>query len=163
MKAILFAMWLAASASQAPADFSGQWVADPPAEKAPGDMGSGWGATVTIAQDARQLVVEQPLFSRYDLQPPVKTIYALDGSESRNTVMTGHAAQLRISKARWDGSVLHVVTLYPGVDPATGKSFTTEVTQRLSIESPGVLVIASTRAGALGGSATTARTIYRKK
>ena len=54
-------------------DFSGQWTADPPAEKAPGDMGSGWGSPLTITQDARQLIVEQALFSRYDLQPPVKS------------------------------------------------------------------------------------------
>ena len=161
MIALLLATALVAA--QAPANFSGEWVADPPAEKAPGDMGSGWGATFTIAQDARQLVVEQPLFSRYDLQPPVKTVYALDGSESRNDVMTGHATQLRISRARWEGSGLQIVTMYPATDPKTGKPFTTEVTQRLILESPGVMVIESTRAGVLGGKPTTAKTIYRKK
>lgn len=50
---------------QGPVDFSGQWVADPPAAKAPGDMGSGWGSTLTIAQDGKQLIVEQALSSRY--------------------------------------------------------------------------------------------------
>ena len=150
-------------AAQAPANFSGQWVADPPAEKAPGDMGSGWGSPLSIAQDGKQLVVEQPLFSRYDLQPPVKTVYALDGSESRNAVMTGHAAQMRVSRAKWDGAVLQITTTYPAVDPQTGKAFTTEVTQRLMMESPGVLVIEATRAGALGGQPTRARAVYRKK
>ena len=63
-------------------------------------MGSGWGPALTITQDGKQLIVEQPLFSRYDLQPPVKTVYALDGTESRNTVMTGHATQTRVSRAQ---------------------------------------------------------------
>ena len=118
-------------------DFSGQWTADPPAEKAPGDMGSGWGSALTITQDGKQLIVEQPLFSRYDLQPPVKTVYALDGTESRNTVMTGHATQTRVSRARWDAAAVVIDTTYPAIDPATGKSITTSVTQRLTLESPG--------------------------
>ena len=117
-------------------------------------MGSGWGPPLTITQDGKQLVVEQALFSRYDLQPPVKTVYALDGSESRNAVMTGHATQMRVSRARWDGAALVITTTYPAIDPATGKPFTTEVTQRLTLESPGVLVIEATRAGALGGKPT---------
>ena len=37
----------------------------------PGDMGSGWGSTITIAQDATRLSVEYAIFSRYDLQPPL--------------------------------------------------------------------------------------------
>jgi hypothetical protein len=161
MKALLLALILAAS--QAPADFSGVWVADPPAEKAPGDMGSGWGATFTIAQDGKQLIVEQPLFSRYDLQPPVKTVYALDGSESRNAVMIGHSTQTRVSRAKWDGAALVIATIYPGMDPKTGKAFTTDVTQRLLLESPGVLVVESTRAGALGGAPVRTRSVYRKR
>ena len=144
-------------------DFSGQWVADPPAAAAAGDMGSGWGSPLSITQDARQLVVEQALFSRYDLQPPVKTAYALDGSESRNTVMTGHASQTRVSRAKWDGAALVIETTYPAIDPATGKSITTNVTQRLTLESPGVMVIDATRSGAFGGGPTHARTAYRKQ
>jgi hypothetical protein len=161
----MIALLLAAAllTAQAPADFSGQWVADPPAEKAPGDMGSGWGSPLSIAQDAKQLVAEQALFSRYDLQPPVKTVYALDGSESRNTVMTGHATQVRTSRAKWDGAALLITTSYPGLDPQSGKSFSTEVVYRLTLESPGVLVIEAARAGALGGKPTNTRTLYRKR
>lgn len=160
MLGVILALTLSGTAA---VDFSGQWTADAPAPKTPGDMGSGWGPQFTITQDARQLVVEEPLFSRYDLQPPVRTVYALDGSESRNAVMTGHATQLRVSRAKWEGDVLVIATSYPAVDPGTGKTFTAEVTQRLALESPGVLVIEATRAGALGGKPTTSRTIYRKK
>ncbi len=126
-------------------------------------MGSGWGPALTITQDGKQLIVEQPLFSRYDLQPPVKTVYALDGTESRNTVMTGHATQTRVSRARWDAAAVVIDTTYPAIDPATGKPITTSVTQRLTIESPGVMVIEATRAGAFGGVSTRTRTVYRKK
>ena len=36
------------------------------------DMGSGWGSTLAITQDARQLIVEPAIFSRYDGQPAVR-------------------------------------------------------------------------------------------
>ena len=160
-------------AFQAP-DFSGQWTADPaapaaaalatgtPAPPPRGDMGSGWGSPLTITQDARQLVVEQTLFSRYDLQPPLRFVYALDGSETRNTVMTGHTTQERRSRTEWAGQALRITTIYPALDPASVQTFTTEVTHTLSLESAATLVIEVTRSGALGGLATTTRTIYRK-
>ncbi len=151
---------LAFNANVAP-DFSGQWAAAPPAAKAAGDMGSGWGSPITITQDGQQLVVEQPLFSRYDLQPPVRTVYALDGSESRNTVMTGHASQTRVSRAKWDGEALVITTSYPAVDPGTNKAFTTDVSQRLSLDASG-LAIEVTRSGALGGKPTVTKTHYRR-
>lgn len=154
-------------------DFSGQWIAEPPPAAAPstpgkpgppprGDMGGGWGSPLTITQDASTLTVEHRFFSNYDLQPPLRYVYALDGSESRNTTMAGHVSQTRMSRATWDGPVLVVVTQYPGVDPSSGKPFTTAVTTRVSLSSPTELVIESTRAGALGGKSTSARTVYRK-
>jgi hypothetical protein len=156
-------------------DFSGKWTAEtapvasaspaPGAAPAPlprGDMGSGWGSPIAITQDAKQFVVEQTLFSRYDLQPALRFVYALDGSETRNAVMTGHATQVRISRGAWDGQTLRITTSYPSIDPASGKTFNTEVTHRLSLESPTSLVIEVTRGAALGGQATTSRTVYRK-
>jgi hypothetical protein len=148
---------------QGPVDFSGQWAADPPAAKAAGDMGSGWGSPLTITQDGRQLVVEAALFSRYDIQPPVKMTYSLDGSESRNEVMTGHASQVRVSQAKWDGAALQITTSYPAVDSQTGRSLSTDVVHRLTLESPGVLVIEVARAGVLGGKPTSTRSVYRKQ
>jgi hypothetical protein len=160
-------------AFQAP-DFSGKWTADPaapaaapiatgtPAPPPRGDMGSGWGSPLTITQDARQLVVEQALFSRYDIQPPLRFVYALDGSETRNTMMTGHTSQVRRSRTAWAGQALRITTIYPAVDAASGQTFTTEVTHTLTLESPATLVIEVTRGGALGGQPTTTRTIYRK-
>jgi hypothetical protein len=174
---------LVASATQSRPDFSGVWIADvpvAPAANAPGvpaavpqrpdtgplsrgDMGAGWGSPLAITQSEEQLVVEVRLFTSYDLQPQPRFVYALDGSESRNTFMPGHASQVRTSRAAWEGQTLRIVTRYPGVDPATGKPFSTEVTSRLSLRSPSELVIESTRSGVLGGATTAGSTTYRKK
>jgi hypothetical protein len=168
---------------QTPPDFSGRWTIETPAPPAPappaaggaapalrpdqgalgrGDMGSGWGSPLTITQDAKQLVVEQTLFSRYDFATQPRSAYALDGSESRNDVMIGHSTQVRTSRARWDGQSLIITTTYPGSDPSSGKPFTTDVTHRLTLELPTMLVVEVTRGAALGGKPTTAKTVYRK-
>jgi hypothetical protein len=169
LTALIIAIWISGgSAVQATPDFSGQWTveaAPAPAAQSSlprGDMGSGWGSPLTIAQDAKQLVVDQTLFSRYDLQPPLRFVYALDGSETRNPVMMGHTTQLRVSRASWDGQTLRITTNYPSIDPASGNAFTTEVTHRLTLESPTTLVVEATRVGALGGQPTKTRTVYRK-
>ena len=166
-----------AAALQARPDFSGQWteapaaapmVADAPPGRpdqgrlTAGDMSSGWGSPFTITQDAGKLVVEQTLFTRYDMYPTQRQVYALDGAETRNTVMIGHATHERVSRAAWDGQAVRITTSYPGIDPESGKPFTTEVTYRLSLESPTTLVIETTRGPALGGRATTTRTVFRK-
>lgn len=174
---------VAASATQSPPDFSGVWIAEAavaPAANTPGvpaavpqrpdtgalsrgDIGGGWGSPLTITQTPEQLVVELRLFSNYDLQPQPRFVYALDGSESRNTIMPGHASQTRTSRASWEGQTLRIVTQYPAIDPATGKPFTTEVTSKLTLRSPAELVIESTRAGVLGARPTTGSTTYRKR
>jgi hypothetical protein len=166
--------WTSAAVFQAAPDFSGQWAVEPaasagaPAPGAPaappkGDMGSGWGSAFTITQDAKQLILEQALFSRSDLQAAPRFIYALDGAETRNTVMTGHTTHVRISRAAWDGQTLQITTTYPAVNVASGKPFATEVVQRLTLESPTTLVVEVTRAGALGGQPTKTRTVYQKR
>ena len=171
---VLAALFTAVSSvsAQTP-DFSGQWTAEPPPPVAPqtpgkpgppprGDMGGGWGSPLTITQDASKLTVEHRYFSNYDIQPPLRYVYALDGSESRNTTMAGHVSQTRISRATWEGQTLVVVTQYAGVDPSSDTPFTTEVTTRVSLRSATELVVESSRAGVLGGKPTSARTVYRK-
>ena len=156
-------------------DFSGRWTLEPPAissspavpgtpatTAAPGDMGSGWGSTITIAQDAKRLSVEYSIFSRYDLQPPLTFTYPLDGSEAQNSVTLGRGEQVESSRARWDGQVLVIVTTSRVTDRGAGQPFTTEMTRKLWLESPTALVVEVTRAGVLGGPASTTRSIYRK-
>jgi hypothetical protein len=164
-------------------DFSGRWTSDPepvaapaappgaaatpqrgagPAGRGRGDMGSGWGSTITITQNATRLTVEYMFFARGDMQPPLRFNYALDGSETKNSVMMGHGIQPQPSKTRWDGDKLVITTSHTFVNPETNKPMTTEVTQALALESPTSLVVETTRPGVLGGTATTTKTVYRK-
>jgi hypothetical protein len=95
-------MSVALAGAQARPDFSGRWTTDPdpaaaaaqPARGAgpgapgrggqPADVGSGWGSTITVTQAATSLTVEYAFFTRGDMQPPLRFVYALDGSESKS-------------------------------------------------------------------------------
>jgi hypothetical protein len=158
-----------------PPDLSGRWTLEAPAvvstpavpgtpavAAAPGDMGSGWGSTITIAQDTKRLSVEYTTFSRYDLQPPLTFTYPLDGSVGRNTVMMGRGEQIESSRARWNGQTLIIITTFHVADRGSGKPFVAEMTRKLWLESPTMLVVEVTRAGVLGGPASTTRSVYRK-
>jgi hypothetical protein len=160
---------------QPPVDFSGQWTLQPPkialppavpgtpaAAATPGDLGSGWGTTLTIAQDAARLSVAYQIFSRYDLQPPVTFTYPLDGSIGRNTVMMGRGEQVESSRARWDGQTLIVTTTFQVDARDAGKPLTAELTRKLWLESPTTLIVEATHTGVLGGPGSTTRSIYRK-
>jgi hypothetical protein len=127
-----------------------------------GDMGSGWGSTITITQDTSRLTVEYAFFGRGDLQPPLRFSYALDGSESPNTVMMGNGMQLQTSRAAWEGEKLVITTWHSFTNPDSGKPEKAEVKHVLSLEPPSSLVVEVTRVGVLGGPASTTRTVYRK-
>src|SRR5262245_65869559 len=95
---VMMVTLLAASASaQSKSDVSGRWTSEDerPAPgggrgtQRAGNMGSGWGSTITVAQDEKHLKVEYLFFTRGDMQPPLKFVYALDGSETKNSVMMG--------------------------------------------------------------------------
>ena len=143
-------------------DFSGRWTADAASPAARGDMGSGWGSPITITQDAGKLTVEYAFFGRGDMQPPLKFTFALDGSATKNSVMMGRGLQTQSSTAAWNGDTLVITTIHTFTDPGTGKPATAEVKQSLTLESPSVLVVETTRAGVLGGPASTTKTTYRK-
>lgn len=159
-------------AARAMPDFSGRWMIEPAPSGAGaarggtpggrGDMGSGWGPAITITQDASRLTVEYAFFGRGDMQPPLRFVYALDGLETRNSVMMGRGVQAQLSKTAWDGDKLVITTIHTFTDPASGKTMTAEVKQTLSLESPASLVVETIRAGILGGPSSTTRTIYRK-
>jgi len=134
----------------------------PAAAAAPGDMGSGWGPTITITQDSKRLSVQYTVFSRYDLQPPLTLAYPLDGSVGRNTVMMGRGEQIESSRAQWNGQTLTITTTFNVADPGAGKPFTAELMRKLWLESPTTLTVEVTRAGVLGGPASTTRSLYRK-
>jgi hypothetical protein len=125
-------------------------------------MGSGWGPTITVAQDASHLTVEYLFFARGDLQPPLKFVYALDGSESKNSVMMGRGIQVQTAKTAWESDKLIITTVHVFENPANGQPMMIEVKQILALESPTVLIVETTRGGVFGGPPSTTRTAYRK-
>ena len=159
--------------AQTKPDFSGRWTSEPET-KAPaasgggqgaaqaGDMGSGWGANLTIAQTANQLTVEYAFFVRGDMQPPLKFVYALDGVETKNSVMLGRGIQAQTSKTAWEGDKLVIMTTHSFDNPTNGQPMKSEVKQILTLASPTSLIVETTRNGVLGGPVTTTRTVYRK-
>jgi hypothetical protein len=172
--ALLFASGVAVIA-QSPADFSGTWIVEPPARaagvargsappalSAQGDMGSGWGSEIAITQDASTLTVVYTYFHPRDMHPPLTFRYPLNGSAVTHTVNMGRGPQQQISKASWRGSSLAIVTTHQFMNPADGRAMTSEMTQVLSLESPGTLVIETTRQGAPGSAPSTTRTTYQK-
>jgi hypothetical protein len=165
---LLFAITVTA---QTRPDFSGRWTSESEAASpsgggrggtSSGNMGSGWGSNITIAQDATRLTVEYAFFARGDMQPPLKFVYALDGSETKNSVMLGRGIQMQTSKAAWEGAKLVITTEHSFENPANGQPMTAKVSQTLSLESPNSLLVETVRSGVLGGPSTTTRTIYKK-
>jgi hypothetical protein len=135
-------------------DFSGEWnrVLDSAAARSSvaatgdaafrrGDMGSGWGTPLIIRQTPDSLIVEYQHFGTYDLQPNLRFVYRLDGSESRNTIMVGHADSEQRSRASWQGDTLIVTTTFAA--PTAGG--TTTLRQALSIGADGTLTLETSR------------------
>ncbi len=144
-------------------DFSGRWTNEPETKATTtGDLGSGWGANFTIAQDASRLTVEYAFFARGDMQPPLKFVFALDGSETKNSVMMGRGIQVQTSKTAWEGDKLVITTAHSFENPANGQLMKSEVKQTLTLALPTSLIVETTRNGVLGGSPSTTRTVYRK-
>jgi hypothetical protein len=162
----------AAIVAQAPVDFSGRWVLapDPPPPaghrggKTPsGPMGSGWGADITIRQDAASIVIEYAQFTRGDMQPPMKLAYPLDGSESRHTINVGRGPQEQRSRASWDGNTLVITTTHQFKPGPSEDTLASETRHVLSLEQPAVLVVETTRGGVMGGEPSTTKTVYVRK
>jgi hypothetical protein len=163
--ACLFAIGVTASSApgQTVPDFSGRWVRDSAANAGAPTMGSGWGPDLTIRQDPARLTVEYAFFARSDMQAPIRLVYPLDGTESKNSLMMGRGFQELRSKTAWTGAALVITTEQTIPDPTgSGEPLRTEMKQALSLVSPTSLVIETTRSGALGGATSTTRTTYRR-
>jgi hypothetical protein len=158
-----------AGAAQAPPNFAGKWTmiresAAPDAGRGapiPATGGSLWGEEFTISQDAATLTIERAQFSRYDMQPAMRFVYALDGQGSRNVINMGRGPQEQISRAVWKGNTLVITTQHGLAASRSAGLPSIEVTHVLSIDDAGALVIEATRAGADSPVSTT-RTRYKK-
>lgn len=171
--AALTIMLAAGASGQSRPDFSGRWTIVPPTS-APagrgaggggraGDMGSGWGSTITLTQNASALTLEWVYYATSDLQPPLVFVYPLDGSEKTHTLMMGRGLEKQISRAIWDDAKLVITTTQDFPNLVAGKTVTSVVTRTLTLESPTSLVVETTRNGVFGGQASTTRTVYTKQ
>ena len=182
--AMVVGLCASTAAAQTRPDLSGRWTLDSAAQtrrptvsdsaaravRAGGasdsrpadDMGSGWGRTITINQDGARLTVEYEFFTRYDLQPPLRFAFALDGSATRNSVNMGRGPQVQISRSAWRDDTLVITTTHSFPHPDDGRPMTSDVTRTLSLASPSSLVVETVIGSALGGPPTSTRTVYRK-
>ena len=162
---VLIGSAFASASAQARPDFSGEWIRADSGEQRivatvgdagfrVGTAGSGWGSPLTLRQQANQLVVEYAFFGTYDLQPKLNFTFTLDGSESRNAVMIGHAESVSRSRAAWRGDTLVITTRYAAPAGATEAI----IRQAISLSSPTSLVIETTR-----GSSAPSRSVYAKR
>lgn len=153
------------TAAQETPDFSGAWVTAQPEQggggrgRTPATPGSGWGPEFEISQSADTLMVERDFFSRGDLQRPLRFRFALDGSETTNSVLMGRGEQVSTSTAAWQGGRLVVTTTHLVEASPAGGAMRVEVVRTLGLEGD-TLVIETVRSGVLGGPPSTTRAEY---
>jgi hypothetical protein len=147
-------------------NLSGEWsrAAAPggTADEAYRAEGSGWSDRIRVIQDAGRITIESFLYSRGDMQPPLRFSYVPEGI-TENVVSVGQGAQRQVSSTRWSDCRLVITTRFPGED---GASAGIAVTQTLWLESeitPGILPGADTLiVDTARGDAKPNRTIYRR-
>jgi hypothetical protein len=149
-------LWTIGASAQAKPSFAGKWTREAPAAGAPGGGGGGGGrggggggfcgAECTITQTATELTLE---FQGGGQNPaPMKQVYKLDGSESKNP---GRGGQDQVSKATWDGNKLVITTTTQNG----------EQKRVLSLEG-GNLVVDATNPGREGAAPTTTKITFKK-
>lgn len=143
--------------AQAKTSFAGTWnqVQDPNAAAAGGGGrggrgGGGFGPTFTATQDDKTLTI-----TRTTQNGEVKTVYNLDGSDSKNMAMGRGGQTEQISHAKWDGANL-VITRSQDMGGTA-----VEIKQTFSIDKDGTLWIETTRPGQDGNPVST-KVQYKK-
>ena len=110
---VAIAMLVIAGASlsaQSKPSFAGKWTMVPESVAAAGATGRGGGGGLgqefTAVQDDKTLTVttNNPQLGE------LKTVYNLDGSESKNPLNFGGQTVDRVSKVKWDGAKLVITT-----------------------------------------------------
>jgi hypothetical protein len=153
--AVLVSAGASMSAQSKPV-FAGKWtmVPDPNAAAAGGGRGRGMagglGQEFTATQDDKTLTVttNNPQLGE------LKTVYNLDGSESKNPLNFGGQTVDRVSKVKWDGAKLVITTTINfGGNPA-------ETTQSWMLDASGNIVIETS--SNFTGTPTTSKITYKK-
>jgi hypothetical protein len=147
--------------AQANPNFAGKWTRDMTASPMPdpaagggrgggrGFGGGGLGNDLNITQDAKTLTIEYTAGGQ--TPAPVKLVYNLDGSESKNTITTGRGAQEQSAKAAWQSGKLVITTT------TNFNGNAVESTRTLSMEGGNLVVEQSGRQGGAG-----TKVVYKK-
>lgn len=128
-----------------------------------GDMGSGWGSSLSFSQRANRLVLEYPYFGAYDLMAPLHFEFALDGREVINEVTIGPGVTRLRTRAVWRGDTL-VITTQQAVPPEVGgANVFAEVQRALTLRGSDSLHISTTRVGVSGAPTNTVLATFARK
>ncbi len=143
-RSMLFGVFLAlvvvtVAFAQGKPNFQGVWAPQtPPAAAAPAGGGGrgGGGGPMTVTQTATQLTVERTMG-----QNTMKTVYNLDGTESKNEMAGrgGGAPTTSTSTVKWDGAKLVITTKSEGANGPQERVQTWSLSPEgnLAIEQPG--------------------------
>jgi hypothetical protein len=156
---------LALSAGAQSPDLTGRWTllvenagssegAAPP--RIPATASTGWGREITITQEGGRLTIERHQFAENDMQPPMRYVFVLDGTESRHVVNMGRGPQEQIARAERKGEAVVIASRH-----AAGTALAAEVTHVFSIDHSGGLIVETTRPA--GGVPSTVKARYRKQ
>ncbi len=152
-RSVVFGVFLAllvvaVAFAQGKPDFSGTWTPQAPAAGAGGGGGRGMGGgPMTVTQTDKTLTVERTMGQS---GTTMKSVYNLDGTESKNEMSRGGQTMTSSSTAKWDGNKLVITTKMEGPNGPM------ETTQTWSM-AEGNLQIEST-----GGRGGTRTTVYTK-
>jgi hypothetical protein len=107
LSTMAFVVFAAGLSAQAKPSFAGKWVPD--AEKNTAAMGGRTGgrgpSDMTITQDTKTLTI-----SRTTQAGDTKTVYNLDGTDSKNMAGRAGSQTEQVSKAVWTGDKLVITT-----------------------------------------------------
>ena len=145
--------------AQAKPSFAGKWTRDMTASPMPAPGGGGGGRgfggggglgnDLTITQDAKTLTLEY--MGGGQAPAPVKLVYNLDGTESKNMVAGRGGQTEQVSKAAWEGAKLVITTTTQFGE--NKRSFALE---------GGSLAVETTQPGRDGGPGTPNKVMYKK-
>ena len=138
-RSVLFGVMLAfvvvaVAFAQGKPNFSGKWTPEQGAAPAGGGGGRGGGGPMTVTQNDKQLTVERTMGEN-----TMKTVYNLDGTESKNEVQGRNGVTTQVSTAKWDGSKLTITTKFEGPNGPVERTQTWSLSAdgKLQIEQPG--------------------------
>jgi hypothetical protein len=139
--------------AQTTPNFAGTWKLVPDATASAGaGRAGGLGPEATIVQDATSLTI-----TRFTQMGEFKSVYRLDGSESRNVLDFQGNSIDQLSTTKWDGGKLIVNT------KMEFSGNLVEVSMTMALDASGNLIVENTRPDFQGGGApVTTKATYKK-